>query len=420
MSLDLNGATPAALPCFHPSALARTLSKSAIILADMNRNTTHHAVALTELSQCFDKQFRINYNRLYRKRLWTFTQRMGVYPGSTASACSPERDFSLDRKPHLSVSFRVRICARTIILPSWTYARSKSVFMTLLSAATRTLCGIFIEQVFTPGSASTSSAAGSAYNRLWQWAWLYVCLLSPARQPPIWHSPEPCSAVSASAPFLYAAICCLVSENDTASLPPTKSSLLCCSASQSQTAWSLSSKLPAGLLFILTAMSTLRTPRAPAAISSFSTIFGSVGFLHAVRFFLVAQRTVNAIHQGHYVASSLLLLRRQVSAKCFLVIWYSASSRLTPTSSRFALPPKPISYTVHSTSIFSSQTSYMQFVHVWIGSFAQQVRILMMPNCTCYICRTVVFLKIEPALLILSLGRCLLIRPCKSELPRLK
>ncbi len=76
-------------------------------------------------------------------------------------------------------------------------------------------------------------------------------------------------------------------------------------SAQSQTAY-LRLPTTAGLLFILTAMPTLRTPCSSSHfLARLGTIFGSVGF--RMRFvFLVAPANRECTIRGHYVASSLL------------------------------------------------------------------------------------------------------------------
>ncbi len=85
---------------------------------------------------------------------------------------------------------------RTIILPSWTYARSKSVFATL-SAAMRTFAEYSLSRLRC--TRLRQLRGGSVYNRLWQCRGL--CAFLPLTTS-TWHSPEPCSAVSACA-ILY-------------------------------------------------------------------------------------------------------------------------------------------------------------------------------------------------------------------------
>ncbi len=185
-----------------PGAVVGTFyQKSAHHTCRLNRNTTHHAVALTELStRCFDKQFRINTADFTGNASELFCSTNGLALSGYSSVLLPERDFSLDQEnSHLSVSFRRTVCANNFAVMN-AYARSKSVFMTL-SAATRTLCGIFIEQAFAPGSASTSRPDQLITVCGNERGFMYAFLLLDNLQSDI--LPNTCSAVSASAPFIY-------------------------------------------------------------------------------------------------------------------------------------------------------------------------------------------------------------------------
>ncbi len=119
---------------------------------------------------------------------------------------------------------------------------------------------------------------------------------------------EPCSAVSASALILYTAICCLVSE--TILLYFSHQSF--CSAFTVSDGFIPSSKPPAGLLFILTAM-FMSERRAPAAILLLSTICS--GF--RMRFvFPSLQRTVN-MHPSGTLRTPRFITLAALFAKCF-------------------------------------------------------------------------------------------------------
>ncbi len=90
-----------------------------------------------------------------------------------------------------------------------------------------------------------------------------------------------------------------------------------CSASVSDGLF-VSSKLPAGLLFILTRCLRSNAVLQQPFFSSLSTIFGSVGCMRSV--FSSLQRTVNALHQGHMMPPVVYYACGAASAKCFLVI----------------------------------------------------------------------------------------------------
>ncbi len=96
----------------------------------------------------------------------------------------------------------------------------------------------------------------------------------------------------ASAPFYIQQSAAWLAKRYCSLLPP-KSFLLSLSLRRLISVF----KLPAGLLFILTAMSTLER-RAPAA--QLLTIFGSVGF--RMRFVFSSLSEPWCIHQGRYVA----------------------------------------------------------------------------------------------------------------------
>ncbi len=172
-----------------------------------------------------------------------------------------------------------------------------------LSAATRTLCGIFIEQ-FAPGSASTSgrSALITVCGNM--------CMPFSCSQPPPEHSAVLVLCVGFCA-ILYTAICCLSRRNDTTT-SPTKT--LSCSA-QSQTVY-LSVFQTTSWLILTGDVHAPNAAQQPF-FSSLSTIFGSVGFSHAAVFLVApANRECNSSGISH-VASSLTCLRRCFLCRCF-------------------------------------------------------------------------------------------------------
>ncbi len=191
----------------------------------------------------FDKQFRLTTTDFYRKRaLWFFCQRMVCIQYSRFALGTGFQPWS--ENSHLSVSLAA-MDARTIICQrehkplgqsqsSWLYQRQRerSAEYSLL--------------YFRARLASTSRRI--SYNRSGnERGFMYAS--SPARQPPIWHSPEPALRCSIFCAILMILLPVLLGYwNDTAH-PPPKSFLL--QPSVSDFGLSPSSKLrQLGLLFI--------------------------------------------------------------------------------------------------------------------------------------------------------------------------
>ncbi len=126
---------------------------------------------------------------------------------------------------------------------------------------------------------------------------------------------EPCSAVSASAPFIYSN---LLPSCNVHSLLPTK---ILSAQPQSRTAYLRLQTTSWLINFILTDVYAPNADAPAAIFSSLGTAFGSVGFHCAGSFFSSLQRAVNVQFIRDIVASSLLRLRRCFLQKCFLVIW---------------------------------------------------------------------------------------------------
>ncbi len=190
MSLDLIGATPATIP----GVIWRGLYQNRLIIAsaDMNRNTTHHAAsALTGLSQCFDKQFRLTTTDFTGNATELFNNEWcGIR--KYRSVCSRTGFQPWSEK--LSSIGVVSPYGGTIIC-CHEHTLGQSVFMTLVSGNENALRNIHWASF--RARLGVNFAADQLYNRSGNERGFYVCL-SPARQPPIRHSlPEPCSAVSA-------------------------------------------------------------------------------------------------------------------------------------------------------------------------------------------------------------------------------
>ncbi len=191
-----------------------------------------------------------------------------------------------------------------------------------------------------------------------------LCMLFSCSTTSTWHSPEPCSAVSAFAPFyiqqfkLNSETILLTSLTKTLSAQP-----------QSQTAYScLPNYQPWFIIYLdwwcLRPNAVLQQP----FLARLAPIFGSVGF--RMRFVFQLQRTVNAL-SGHYGPSVYYALCR--FAKCFSHL-DTLSSRLTLNVFQVRPCRQLISYTVHSTSIFSLQTSHTCSFRACLDSLSLSVR----------------------------------------------
>ncbi len=225
-----------------PGVLGETLSKSAHhTSADMNRNTTHHAVALTELS-C-RHILRINHKtRLYRKRLWTlfFARTEWCVSGSTPRF-APWIDS--DRKnSSIGVSSAWRKCEHTANI------RRLHAFLSAAQRSAEYSLSRLSRQVINFAADQLITVCGNA---------VALCMPFSCSTTPIWHSQNLVCGVGFCA-ILYTVICCLVSETILLT-SPTKILL----SSQSQTAY-LPVLQTSGLLFILI-RTTPETP-CPAAI----------------------------------------------------------------------------------------------------------------------------------------------------------
>ncbi len=243
--------------------------------------------------------------------------------------------------------------------------------MTLSARQQRTLCP---EYSLSRGAFAPRLGVSFAADRLitvCAMAWL-LCMLLLCRAASIWRSPEPCSAVSNCAIFIYNNHCCLVGETILLATPHQNPFLS--RWPQSQTAYLPSSNYQLACV-ILTAMSTLRAP-CSSHCGSLGTIFGSVGFACGFVFLVTPTNRECAIHQGHYVASSLLRLRR-----CFLrsafshLVLYRQIWLLNVFQVQVLAAKRFVSETI-PLPFQSPNLMHAVFVHVWMtSSFSLSVQI---------------------------------------------